>query len=622
MIHYFDNLSSVIKKYKCFNIPYYQRRYVWNKPENVRILYKFVDDICNAYKESEQSQYFIGSLAFCSHDGLVDVVDGQQRLTSLVMFLSLLADTKCSASVAKAHKSMVYQTGPFIINESYYLTAELEGVLGYKPYSGTGYKVKLDETVVKIKNLINRNLSTFTTSQFDSLYNYILNNVFVIGIEYGNVKDALRYFLNINSLSIELKAHEIFYTILSQSLVLSHNSMSINTIISEIDRLISTYSGFKKPEDIITIFIESYYSQDPNINELEELGVGRWMSYFHVDVFGDAIIADQFCKKFIFFLEDFEAVAKLFGFNDSRIGDDSPLYLSFCLLTYEKHLDELELFKTIFKNRHNYIDKDIYVAGFYEIDIPKLEEIARRLNLTVFQNYIKDCNKRLDGLATNIEVDSSGNYKLTKEQILTNINIENVFTLGYLEANSFQSNPKISVPDKSKMIRAIFALQQGFLCHVSNSSNSLYKYFGELVSGQKFTIEHLYSVKEFMDSGRLSSWQAKGMFANANEFDLERSKFENLTLLNFTANSSANDDPIYDKLNKYKNAHSVFTHEDEFLVQSLVPGSAFYLNSNIAALGLPNREITNISTNTWEHSSDNKAFIRETIKLALKEIFK
>lgn len=620
MNHYYKNLMYCFDRYKKYNIPYYQRRYVWNKPENVRILYKFVDDICDAYKESQESSYFIGSLSFSSHDGIVDVVDGQQRLTSLIMLMSIIANEKCSSEKNAFHKELIYPDGNFVIQEPFYLTAELEGVLGYKPYAGTGYKVKLDETVEKLKNKINRNLSSFSTIEFDSFYDYILNNIYVIGIEYNTVKDALRYFLNINSLSIELKSYEIFYAILSQSLVISHSAVSINYVISQIDKLIEQYSGIKTPDDIIKIFISAYYKGDPNINELESLGIGRWMSYFHVDVFGDAIIAKNFCDSFSDYLEDFETIIKMFAFKDVRLSVKSPIYMSFCLLNYERFDDLIPLLSMVFKYHHNYRDSSLNKDGIKQIDIAKVEELSRRYNLTALWNYIRDNTVRTTGLYDNTEKDSSGSFKLDIPQIIMNINIDDVFVLGYLEKNSFQSDPKINVPDKSRLIKVILALEQAYLSYKAQLSKPMYEYFGELLSGQKFTIEHLYSVKEYSDNTRVSNWRNKGMFSNASEFDMERSKFENLTLLNYSANSSANDDTIYDKLNKYKVASSIFTHEDEYLIQSLVPNSNYYANTNLISLGLPDHTITNINQNTWEHSINNKDFIRKLIELALNEL--
>ena len=623
MKNYYKNVREVISKYKTFVVPYYQRRYVWNTANKGRNLYKFIDDICSEYIASEQSTYFIGGLAFCDHDGIVDIVDGQQRITSLVLLLSVLADNFCSSSYKTNHQKNIYHDGKFIIQEDYYLTKELEGVLNYKPYSGTGFKVKLDETVIKIKNQLSKKLRSFSTGQCDGLYDYILDNVFIIGIEYNNVKDALRYFLNINSLSVELTDAEIFYTILSQSLSISHNTTSINDVIAVLERIVRDYKGIKKTDDIIYVFLNSYYSKDGNINDLPELKVGRWMSYYHVEVFGDAIDAATFCKTFLSFVSDFERLLMLLEYKEPTLTETSPLFMTYSLLNYQSFDDLLGVMEIIFKHRHNYRDPlNLYESSGPTIDKNKVEELSKRLNLVLLHNYIRDCNKRLDGLVSAIEIDTSGAYKISVSDLLNNINIDNVFTLGYLEPNSFQSYPKIKIDDKSRLIKVILALQEAFFNHVSNPANSLYKYFADLIQTQRFTIEHLYSVKEFADSGRLAEWIKIHRFENANEFDIERSQFENLTLLNFNSNASANDDIIYDKLNKYNTASLVLSHENEFLVQSLVESSPFYTDANITALGLPERTLKNIHVNTWEHSPNNRDFIRKSIYLALSEIIK
>lgn len=625
MKHDYKSLRSIIKKYKIFNIPYYQRRYVWNSVNNGRNLYKFIDDICNEYNESQQSTYFIGSLAFCSGDEGADVVDGQQRLTSLVFLLSILADVKCSDEFSKEHQKLVYNNGKFILQEKSYLTNEITGVLGYNPdYDGTGDKVKLDETKTKIIDQINRNYKKKPKQWFNDLYDYILDNVYVITIEYSNAKDALRYFLNINSLSVELTQPEIFYTILSQSLNISHNPTDIYTVIKNIDRLSKDYkwnkSSDKTREDIIYIFLNSYYTKDPYINELDEIGVGKWMSFYHVDVFGDPIHAAEFCKVFLKYLEDLEQLLKLLEFKNPFITKKSPLFLSYSLLAYEKFSDLIQLLLAIFKNRHNYTIHSLYDASNTNIDIDKVEDISRRLNLTLIYNYIRDTNKRLDSFIKNIELDSNEKPKLSLEDILDNMNIETIFTLNYL--TNAQSDPKINLPDKSRMIRIIFALQEAFLNHTANSNISMYEYFAEMLDGQKYTIEHLYSVKEYTDNNRLAAWKQKGLFDTPNQFDIERSKFENLSILDLSNNASANDNIIYNKLEIYKHAAPVFTNESLYLVQSFVKESDFYNNEKIKALNLPNRCITNINSNTWEHSANNKDFNRKLLKMALDVLSK
>lgn len=62
-------------------IPIYQRNYTWGKDEIVILL----DDI-----NSNNNEYFIGSLVIREKDGVFEVIDGQQRLTTLFLILRYL----------------------------------------------------------------------------------------------------------------------------------------------------------------------------------------------------------------------------------------------------------------------------------------------------------------------------------------------------------------------------------------------------------------------------------------------------------------------------------------------------------------------------------------------------
>ena len=62
-------------------IPIYQRNYAWGKDEIVTLL----DDI-----SSNNNEYFIGSLVVREKDGVFEVIDGQQRLTTLFLILRYL----------------------------------------------------------------------------------------------------------------------------------------------------------------------------------------------------------------------------------------------------------------------------------------------------------------------------------------------------------------------------------------------------------------------------------------------------------------------------------------------------------------------------------------------------
>lgn len=82
-----------------FRVPYYQRPYAWKTEETAELL----DDLKNAasavmsekgdVKVKDASPYFLGSIVIVKGDSSgVDIVDGQQRITTLTILFSVLRD--------------------------------------------------------------------------------------------------------------------------------------------------------------------------------------------------------------------------------------------------------------------------------------------------------------------------------------------------------------------------------------------------------------------------------------------------------------------------------------------------------------------------------------------------
>ena len=76
---------SKLKDY-FFLVPDYQREYVWKPDDEVE---QFLIDIENEYSPDakEQRNYFLGSIIIVNNDRCFDVVDGQQRLTTIMLSL-------------------------------------------------------------------------------------------------------------------------------------------------------------------------------------------------------------------------------------------------------------------------------------------------------------------------------------------------------------------------------------------------------------------------------------------------------------------------------------------------------------------------------------------------------
>lgn len=73
-----------------FEIQSYQRPYAWGKDQVLEL----IDDLCDAFPyplESNHPDYFFGSIILIKQEGKpnAEVIDGQQRLTTLTLLLSV-----------------------------------------------------------------------------------------------------------------------------------------------------------------------------------------------------------------------------------------------------------------------------------------------------------------------------------------------------------------------------------------------------------------------------------------------------------------------------------------------------------------------------------------------------
>lgn len=104
-------LSSLFDGRTIFNIPEYQRAYAWSYIQ----LYDFLDDLNN---QKLGRSYFLGTVLF-EEKGLegnyeiIDIVDGQQRLTTIIIFMSCLITRLrelCLSEEDEENLDLIYET--------------------------------------------------------------------------------------------------------------------------------------------------------------------------------------------------------------------------------------------------------------------------------------------------------------------------------------------------------------------------------------------------------------------------------------------------------------------------------------------------------------------------------
>ena len=97
-----QKLVKVFSDDYLFEIPRYQRPYAWEREQ----VDELMDDLISALGRDQEEPYFLGSVVLIKEDGkpLSQVVDGQQRLTTLTMLLCVLRELSNESEAADLDK--------------------------------------------------------------------------------------------------------------------------------------------------------------------------------------------------------------------------------------------------------------------------------------------------------------------------------------------------------------------------------------------------------------------------------------------------------------------------------------------------------------------------------------
>lgn len=215
-----------------FNIPSYQRPYAWTTEQTSALF----DDLYDAFKNNGSSEYFLGTIVLAQNPeekNVYDVIDGQQRLTTLTILYSALA-SNVGSEMRDACRNKIFQVGDkskglkscprlkirerhgdreffekyiqeMKINQLASLT-EQKKELGNK----TDSQKNVAENAVYLFNQI-RNKGYFTnTEKTESFVEYLTQNVKLMVVKTLNKELAIRIFSVMNNRGLDLQRCDIF----------------------------------------------------------------------------------------------------------------------------------------------------------------------------------------------------------------------------------------------------------------------------------------------------------------------------------------------------------------------------------------------------------------------------
>lgn len=206
-----------------YHIPAYQRPYAWTEEETGTLF----DDLYEFYQTEAVDNYFLGSIVLIKDDvdRHADIIDGQQRLTTLSILFSVLADSFQTDTRKAACKKYLQEEGD-----------ELAGIaaqprLFLRDWDQAFFNqyiqnVKLDDLLkidpatldTESKRHIQSNCKTLRDRFKDSFTNedellkfsqFLLNRCFLVAVYTPNQESAFRVFSVMNSRGLDLLPTDI-----------------------------------------------------------------------------------------------------------------------------------------------------------------------------------------------------------------------------------------------------------------------------------------------------------------------------------------------------------------------------------------------------------------------------
>ncbi len=269
-----------------YAVPDYQREYVWGTEQVEQLLNDILGEISGM--DSEQApEYFIGSIVVCpGRSGLLDLIDGQQRMTTLYVTLCAIRDRLQALGNCRLEVEVLdSQIAAASVNASGEVTRRYRLDLQYEDSGNALISIAegkpIDSAMTRsMQNIANAHqvVTRFLTSEFRDdavaalqFYGYLINKVKLIRIQTEDVAKALKIFETINDRGVGLNSMDLL-----------KNLLFMKATPEQFDKLKDTWKELQdtifemkeKPLRFLRYFILSRY----DVDVLREDEIYGWFS--------------------------------------------------------------------------------------------------------------------------------------------------------------------------------------------------------------------------------------------------------------------------------------------------------------------------------------------------------
>ena len=212
-----------------YAVPDYQREYVWQTTQVEQLLGDILAEMPASPQEGSPAEYFIGSIVVCANEaGVFDLIDGQQRMTTLFVTLCAIRDRLEALKdtvETPVNGQLSSQSMDDYGNASHRYRLDLQyedaqGVLAKlvgREEAGAKFTTNSAENIV----CAHATATQFLTREFGddagrvrAFYAYLINRVKLIRIRTDAVAKALKIFETVNDRGLSLDSMDLLKNLL------------------------------------------------------------------------------------------------------------------------------------------------------------------------------------------------------------------------------------------------------------------------------------------------------------------------------------------------------------------------------------------------------------------------
>jgi len=264
-----DIIKSLFTSNKNIRIPAYQRAFSWE----VKQCTQFIEDLI----EQKGKRYYLGQFLFEEEGDTLYIIDGQQRLTTTIIFISAIIKIKNDRGEKTSDVSDIYLTDIFKTIE--------DDQLIFKKITQKHLISLIDDTetisqkrIIDAFNFFESKLSSMESKIIDLILQ-TLESAVISTFYITNKVEATQVFEYQNNRGKELSKFEVIKAYLMHQVYLkSKDTIQANNIITDIQGIISkTYryiesvEGFFSETELLNNCCDLFYNINGNINDIKEI---------------------------------------------------------------------------------------------------------------------------------------------------------------------------------------------------------------------------------------------------------------------------------------------------------------------------------------------------------------